>query len=166
MLLAAMLALLPHPGMAATLLEVLAGDGRFGRFVELVRRAGLADLLERPGPMTVLAPTDAAFAVRLVERVEERADHGPPEPDPEALAAFVRSHILPGEAWTLGRLSAEAREMRTEGDTVLALRPAKRGRLLVVTEPGTPRRIRVAQPDIAADNGIIQALGDLVFRQY
>jgi uncharacterized surface protein with fasciclin (FAS1) repeats len=45
-----------------TIVEVAAGAGSFKTLVAAVKAAGLAETLSGPGPFTVFAPTDDAFA--------------------------------------------------------------------------------------------------------
>ena len=45
-----------------TIIDVAAGDGRFKTLVAAVKAAGLVKTLSSPGPFTVFAPTDTAFA--------------------------------------------------------------------------------------------------------
>lgn len=45
-----------------TIIDVAAGDGRFKTLLSAVKAAGLVKTLSSPGPFTVFAPTDAAFA--------------------------------------------------------------------------------------------------------
>lgn len=47
---------------AANIVEIAAGDERFSTLVAAVTAAGLADTLSGPGPFTVYAPVNDAFA--------------------------------------------------------------------------------------------------------
>ncbi len=47
---------------AQTIVEIAAGDDRFETLVAAVSAADLVDTLNGPGPFTVFAPTDDAFA--------------------------------------------------------------------------------------------------------
>ncbi|MGB7240977.1 MAG: fasciclin domain-containing protein [Sulfitobacter sp.] len=47
---------------AANIVEIAAGDERFTTLVAAVQAAGLADTLSGPGPFTVFAPLNDAFA--------------------------------------------------------------------------------------------------------
>ena len=49
------------PVSAKTIAERLAEDGRFSRLLTAMQEAGLSQKLSGPGPLTVYAPTDAAF---------------------------------------------------------------------------------------------------------
>jgi transforming growth factor-beta-induced protein len=50
---------------AKNIVEIAAGDARFSSLVAAVTKAGLVDALSAPGPLTVFAPTDMAFAAAL-----------------------------------------------------------------------------------------------------
>jgi uncharacterized surface protein with fasciclin (FAS1) repeats len=45
-----------------SIVETAVDDGHFTTLVKAVQTAGLADTLSEPGPLTVFAPSDAAFA--------------------------------------------------------------------------------------------------------
>jgi uncharacterized surface protein with fasciclin (FAS1) repeats len=73
------------PPTSDGILQVLAGYGQFGQFLAAVEAAGLTDMLSGPGPFTVFAPTDEAFAAA-----------GDLPTDPEALSALVLHHVVEG----------------------------------------------------------------------
>jgi uncharacterized surface protein with fasciclin (FAS1) repeats len=68
----------------AGILDVLAVTGQFTQFLVAVDAAGLTETLSGPGPFTVFAPTDAAFAAVTLPA------------DPEALAAVAEYHVVEG----------------------------------------------------------------------
>jgi transforming growth factor-beta-induced protein len=47
------------------IVEIASGDARFSSLVAAVKKAGLVEALSGPGPLTVFAPTDAAFSAAL-----------------------------------------------------------------------------------------------------
>jgi uncharacterized surface protein with fasciclin (FAS1) repeats len=73
------------PPTSDGILQVLAENGQFGEFLAAVEAAGLTDTLSGPGPFTVFAPTDEAFAAA-----------GDLPTDPEALAELVLHHVVDG----------------------------------------------------------------------
>jgi uncharacterized surface protein with fasciclin (FAS1) repeats len=73
------------PPTSDGILQVLAGNGQFGEFLAAIEAAGLTDMLSGPGPFTVFAPTDEAFAAA-----------GDLPTDPEALSALVLHHVVEG----------------------------------------------------------------------
>ncbi|HET6522215.1 MAG TPA: fasciclin domain-containing protein, partial [Geminicoccaceae bacterium] len=76
---------------AADLVETMRADGRFGNLVRAIEAAELADALRGPGPFTVFAPTDEAFAAR--PEGERRDLLGG---DPERLRTLLRHHVVEG----------------------------------------------------------------------
>ena len=48
-----------------TIVDIAVADSRFTSLVAAVKKAGLVDALSAPGPLTVFAPTDQAFAAAL-----------------------------------------------------------------------------------------------------
>ena len=65
-------------------LEVLAAAGQFGQLLAAIDAAGLTETLSGPGPFTLFAPTDEAFA-----------QLGEPLPtEPEALQAVLLYHVV------------------------------------------------------------------------
>ena len=55
---------------ALNLLEVAAENGTFKTFAKAVDKAGLSETLKGPGPFTVFAPTDVAFAKLPADKLE------------------------------------------------------------------------------------------------
>jgi uncharacterized surface protein with fasciclin (FAS1) repeats len=66
------------------ILEVLAAAGQFGELLAAIDAAGLTETLSGPGPFTLFAPTDEAFA-QLAE---------PLPTEPEALQAVLLYHVV------------------------------------------------------------------------
>lgn len=55
---------------SATVVDIAAGDDRFSSLVAAVSAAGLVDTLQGPGPFTVYAPVNDAFAALPAGTVE------------------------------------------------------------------------------------------------
>jgi len=60
--LTASVCLLAGAAKANTIVDIAAGDDRFSTLVAAVQAAGLQDALQGPGPFTVFAPVNDAFA--------------------------------------------------------------------------------------------------------
>ena len=73
------------PPVTGGILEVLAENGQFGQFLAAVDAAGLSETLSGPGPFTIFAPTDEAFAAVTLPA------------DPDSLAALVLYHVVEGD---------------------------------------------------------------------
>lgn len=74
------------PAVEGNVLEMLAEAGQFGQFLAAVEAAGLTEMLSGPGPYTVFAPTDEAFAAA-----------GDLPTDPAVLSALILRHVVEGE---------------------------------------------------------------------
>lgn len=72
--------------VTAGILEVLAEAGRFQTFLAAVETAGLTETLSGPGPFTIFAPDDDAFAAA-----------GDIPTDPEALEQLILYHVVADE---------------------------------------------------------------------
>jgi uncharacterized surface protein with fasciclin (FAS1) repeats len=128
-----------NPG---TIVDVAASAGTFNTLVAAVEAAGLAGTLSGPGPFTVFAPTDAAFAKLPAGTVEALLQ------DPAALAAILTYHVVQG------RVTAADVVKLTSAATV-------NGQSLSVEVNGATVRIggaTVTATDIAASNGIIHVI--------
>ena len=149
--------LLPRHGAVAqteTVVDTLAADGRFVRFLGLIDRAGLTEQLRGSGPFTVFAPTDQVLG--------GGGTVAGGNPDPASPRAVVGYFILPGQALTLAQLAAFGDQgLQTLNGTPLAVR-ARPGETPTVSGAGQLNIIApvpIVQADIQAANGIIHALG-------
>ena len=80
-----------HPG---TVVQVAQGDSRFSILVEAVQAAGLAETLSGPGPFTVFAPTNDAFAALLGELGVSKDQLLADKP---LLTAVLKYHVVAGQ---------------------------------------------------------------------
>ena len=67
---AAVIAASASAASAQTIVDIAAGDERFSTLVAAVTAAGLAETLSGPGPFTVYAPLNGAFAALPAGTVE------------------------------------------------------------------------------------------------
>ena len=75
------------------LVAVAASAGSFNTLVAAVKAAGLVETLQGPGPFTVFAPTDEAFAKLPKGTVEDLLK---PE-NKEKLVAILTYHVVAGK---------------------------------------------------------------------
>ena len=73
------------------IVQVAVENGNFNTLVTAVKAAGLAETLQGPGPFTVFAPTDAAFA-KLPEGTVNAL-----LADKEKLTAILTYHVISGK---------------------------------------------------------------------
>lgn len=74
-----------------TIVDIAIADGRFDTLVAAVVAADLAGTLSGPGPFTVFAPTDDAFAALGEDTINALLA------DPAALANVLTYHVVAGE---------------------------------------------------------------------
>jgi len=77
--------------MPKNIVETAVGAGIFNTLVTAVQEAGLVDVLSGPGPFTVFAPTDAAFAKVPASMLNDLLA------DKEQLAQVLTYHVAPGK---------------------------------------------------------------------
>ncbi len=77
----------------ADIVETAVADGRFTTLVAAVQAAGLVETLQSPGPFTVFAPTDAAFARLPAGTVESLLGNIP------ALTDVLTYHVVSGRVF-------------------------------------------------------------------
>jgi uncharacterized surface protein with fasciclin (FAS1) repeats len=124
--------------------QLATAAGRFDTLLAAVGAADLGGALASPGPFTVFAPTDDAFA-----RLGDDAIAGLLEPAAKpTLARILKHHVVPGR-FTAGDLVG-LDSIETLAGTTLDL-GALRGRLLVGDAA-------VETADLAASNGVIHVI--------
>jgi len=126
--------------------------------VAAVQAAGLAETLTGPGPFTVFAPTNAAFAKLPAGTVEDLLK-------PENLATLqtiLTCHVVPTEAFSpaVGRMimrGGGSAELQTVGGCTLtaSIRDTDNA-LLISDENGTTAVVNI--PDVDQSNGVIHVI--------
>ena len=128
------------------IVQTAAAAGQFKTLIKLVQTAGLASALEGKGPLTVFAPTDAAFA-KLPRSTVTKLEHNRAK-----LRAVLLYHVLKGRI-TAAKL-VKLRSVNTMNGQSLKVR-VKNG---VVTVGG----VRVIKTNIGASNGVIHVIGGVL----
>lgn len=125
-----------------TIVELAVEDGRFTTLVAALQAAELDGTLNGPGPFTVFAPTDDAFATLPAGEVDALLADIP------ALKNLLLYHVWAGEV--------PAAEVVKLGAADTLLGPPVR-----ITVDGGPVKLNEAQviiTDIAASNGVIHVI--------
>jgi uncharacterized surface protein with fasciclin (FAS1) repeats len=142
----------PQPG---TVVQQAQSDGRFSVLAEAVGAAGLANTLSGPGPFTVFAPTDAAFADLLQElgltRAQLLANTG-------LLTQVLTYHVVAGEV-KAAQVPVGLPITSVQGG-VFKVDAAAGGGLAITDERN--RSARITATDIAASNGVIHAIDKVI----
>ncbi|MBE9004748.1 S-layer homology domain-containing protein [Fortiea sp. LEGE XX443] len=127
------------------IVAIAASNNSFTTLTSLLKAAGLVDTLQQPGPYTVFAPTDEAFAALPAGSVQQLQQ---PE-NKELLVKILRYHVVPG-ALTASQLTAG--ELKTAEDAPVNIQVDSANNQIAVN--GT----RVIQPNVQASNGVIHVI--------
>jgi uncharacterized surface protein with fasciclin (FAS1) repeats len=130
------------------IVDTAVDAGQFQTLAAALGAAGLVETLKGPGPFTVFAPTDAAFAKLPAGTVEDLLK---PE-NKDRLTAILTYHVVPGEVMAAdvvkmskaGTVNGKAVNIAVEGGTVM-INDAK-----------------VAAADIQASNGVIHVIDAVI----
>jgi uncharacterized surface protein with fasciclin (FAS1) repeats len=131
--------------------------------VAAVQAAGLVETLSGPGPFTVFAPTNAAFANLPAGTVDTLLM---PE-NKDQLTKVLTAHVVPGKmsgGEILGQVQANGGryEMTTvSGDTLVAV-PSGQG-LAITDESGNTAVVTIA--DVNQSNGVIHVVNGVLVPQ-
>ena len=126
------------------IVDTAVGAGQFNTLAAALGAAGLIETLKGPGPFTVFAPTDAAFAALPAGTVEELL-----KPENKAkLASILTYHVVAGKV-----MAADVVKL-SEADSVGG------PKLKIMTEGGKVmiNNATVTTADIAASNGVIHVI--------
>jgi uncharacterized surface protein with fasciclin (FAS1) repeats len=131
---------------AGDIVETAINAGSFGTLVAAVEAADLVETLQGPGPFTVLAPTDDAFAALPDGLVDCLLL---PE-NQEVLASILTYHVISGAVMS-GDLA--------DGDV-----PTEQGEDVTVdlTDGVMFNNATVVQADVTASNGVIHAIDAVI----
>jgi uncharacterized surface protein with fasciclin (FAS1) repeats len=129
------------------IVETAVAAGSFNTLVAAVEAAGLVDTLKGPGPFTVFAPTDAAFAALPAGTVEDLLK---PE-NKDKLVAILTYHVVSGKV-----MSTDL----TEGMTAATVN----GKEITITLEGGAKvnGATISTADIEASNGVIHVIDQVI----
>jgi uncharacterized surface protein with fasciclin (FAS1) repeats len=154
----------PAGGMAdataqKNIVALAQGNADLSTLVSAVTAAGLAETLSGPGPFTVFAPTNAAFA-----KVDKATLDGLMKPENKAkLARLLKYHVVSGNV-----KAADVVKMITDGKgtasiTTLGgtLKAKMEGDKVVLTD-AKGGKSTITGTDIAASNGVVHTIDTVV----
>ena len=127
------------------IVETAIASGQFTTLAKALEAAGLVDTLKGPGPYTVFAPTDAAFAELPAGTVEGLLKDRP------KLTAVLTYHVLPGKVMASDVAKLD-RAKTVQGQSVTI---QKNGGVKV-------DNAKVTTTDIQASNGIIHVIDAVI----
>jgi uncharacterized surface protein with fasciclin (FAS1) repeats len=136
---------------AADIVDTAAAAGQFQTLVAAVKAAGLVDTLKGPGPFTVFAPTDEAFAKLPAGTVESLL-----QPENKAkLQTILTYHVLPGKVMSQELVKLDSAKT-VEGGSI-AIQSMSGGVMV--------DNAHVTTADIAASNGVIHVIDTVILPQ-
>ncbi|KAB8332461.1 fasciclin domain-containing protein [Scytonema tolypothrichoides VB-61278] len=127
---------------AGTIVDVASSNPSFKTLVKAVKAADLVDTLSGPGPFTVFAPTDAAFAKLPKGTLEKLLK---PE-NKETLKKILTYHVVSG---SLDSKSLKSGKVDTVEGTSVNVK---------VGNGVTVDKAKVTKADVKASNGVIHAI--------
>jgi uncharacterized surface protein with fasciclin (FAS1) repeats len=133
---------------AADIVDTAVAAGQFKTLVAAVKAAGLVDTLKGPGPFTVFAPTDEAFARLPAGTVESLL-----KPENKArLQSILTYHVIPGKVMSQELVKVDSAKT-VEGGSI-AIRTINGGVMV--------DKAHVTQADITASNGVIHVIDTVI----
>ena len=132
----------------SNIVETATTAGSFKTLVAAVKAAGLGDTLSGPGPFTVFAPTDEAFAELPAGTVEGLLGDIP------KLTQILKFHVVPGKL-----MAADVVKL-TSAKTV-------QGQNVTIASSNgvTINGAKVITPNVEADNGVIHVIDRVILPQ-
>ena len=128
----------------STLVEVASKAGSFKTLLAAASAAGLAETLQSPGPFTVFAPTDSAFAALGDEKIQFLLL---PE-NRDALANVLKHHVAQGRVYSTDAIAAGS--IQTLAGTALPI-TIRGGKAMV-------GNAQLLATDVDANNGVIHVI--------
>jgi uncharacterized surface protein with fasciclin (FAS1) repeats len=130
--------------MAQDIVDVASKAGNFKTLVAAVQAAGLVDTLKGPGPFTVFAPTDEAFAKLPKATLDGLLK------DKAALSKILTYHVVSGKVM--------AKDVKAG-----AVKTVQGQDITLATAGGvTVNGAKVVAADVAASNGVIHAIDTVI----
>jgi uncharacterized surface protein with fasciclin (FAS1) repeats len=129
---------------AKDIVDTAVAAGSFKTLATALTAAGLIDTLKGPGPFTVFAPTDAAFAKI------PKADLDALLKDKAKLTSVLTYHVVPGKVMAADVKAGQVKTVQGSAITIKTM-----GGVMV-------DGAKVTATDIAADNGVIHAIDSVI----
>lgn len=133
---------------AGNIVDTAVAAGSFKTLVTAVKAADLVDALSGPGPLTVFAPTDEAFAALPPGTLDDLLK---PQ-NKDKLKAILLYHVVSGKVLSKD-LKGTVKPATLEGATLT----------IVASAAGvTVNDAKVIKADVGADNGVIHVINKVL----
>ena len=127
------------------IVDTAVGAGQFNTLATALGAADLLDTLKGPGPFTVFAPTDAAFAKIPADKLQALLADKP------ALTKVLTYHVVPGAVMAADVTTGAVKSVQGQSLNLVAS-----------TAGVTVNGANVIKTDIAASNGVIHVIDSVV----
>ncbi|MDR7523169.1 MAG: fasciclin domain-containing protein [Armatimonadota bacterium] len=131
---------------ARDIVDTAVAAGSFTTLVKAVQEAGLVQTLKGPGPFTVFAPTDEAFAKLPPGTLDALLK------DRQKLTAVLTYHVVPGRVLAADVMKLKSAKTVNGQEITISV---KDGAVMVDTA-------RVIRTDIIASNGVIHVIDSVI----
>ncbi|GIU79323.1 MAG: hypothetical protein KatS3mg005_2561 [Bryobacteraceae bacterium] len=131
---------------AADIVDTAVSAGSFNTLVKAVKAAGLVDTLKGPGPFTVFAPTDEAFAKLPAGTLESLIAN------PEQLKKVLTYHVVAGKV--MASDVVKLKEAKTVQGSAAKIKVSG-GEVMI-------DNAKVVKTDIICDNGVIHVIDTVI----
>ncbi len=126
------------------IVDLAVGAGQFKTLAKALNAAGLVDTLKGPGPFTVFAPTDEAFAKIPADKLNALLA------DKAALTKVLTYHVVPGKV-----MAADVKPG--------AVKTVQGAPLTISTTGGVMvDKAKVTKTDIVGSNGVIHVIDSVL----
>jgi uncharacterized surface protein with fasciclin (FAS1) repeats len=141
----------PSESMAtADIVDTAVAAGKFKTLAAALTAAGLVDTLKGPGPFTVFAPTDDAFAKLPAGTVDTLLK------DPKGdLTKILTYHVVPGKVMAADVAKLDGQKVKTVQGGELTVGVA--GDKVTLTD-AAGNTVNVTTVDVPASNGVIHVI--------
>jgi|TARA_R110000772_G_scaffold21260_4_gene58624 uncharacterized surface protein with fasciclin (FAS1) repeats len=133
--------------MAADIVDTAKSAGSFNTLLAAATAAGLVDTLKGPGPLTVFAPTDEAFAALPAGTVDDLL-----KPENKAsLVKILTYHVVPGSVMAADLKDGMMAKTVEGSDVTIDLDMGP-----MVNDA------KIISADVKADNGVIHVIDKVI----
>ena len=129
----------------ADIVDIAVSNDGFSTLVTAVQAAGLVETLKSPGPFTVFAPNDAAFAKLPPGTIQTLVQNIP------QLTRILKYHVVPGKL-KQSDLAKLGTVTSVEGSTIR----------IDCSDGFEVKNATVLAADIEADNGVIHVIDTVI----
>ena len=140
--------------MEKDIVDTAVAAGDFKTLATALTAAGLVDTLKGPGPFTVFAPTDAAFAKLPAGTLDTLLA------DPQGkLAPILTYHVVSGKVMAADVATMNGQKVKTVNGAEFTVNVSGSDVSLI---DGAGNTVKVTKTDIAASNGVIHVIDSVL----